>query len=187
VATDVVVHVTQHVSWLQTAIPIGSAVASTLAAGASWRAVLLARRSQIDADQPQLYFDIQDSDARLQPGYPRTLTIENVGRGFALFPAYTILSGEGRASNGQVGRSLGPGDKARLGLEFETVQGAVGMVSCEDRRNTIHVWGSERQYRTYKKGERGSLSNRDILDAMYPGSGDDFDKAEWHPAQLLAE
>jgi hypothetical protein len=187
VATDIFVHVTQHASWLQTAVPIGAAVASTAAALASWRSVLLARRSQIDADRPQLRFHLQDSEERLKLGYPLTLTIENVGRGYALFPGFTILSGEGRASNGHLESTLAPGEKARVGLEFETVQGAAGLVFCEDRNNSTHVWGAEHQYRSYKKGERARLSDRDLVAEMYPGSVVAYHNAEWHKARPLAD
>jgi hypothetical protein len=176
-------HITQSVSWLQVASPALAAAA----AGASWRAVFIARRAQLDADQPQLVFNIRTSDASQQPGFPVTLTLENVGRGIAVFPGFVVTSGDGRGCNRIVERNLAHGDGARFGLPFPTSEDAMGIAFCEDRYNNVHVWSARRRYRRYKKGKRKDLTPRVMLDALYDGRSHEIDSQNLQAAHPIAD
>jgi hypothetical protein len=176
-------HITQSVSWPEVAGPALAAVA----AGASWRSVFIARRTQLDSDQPQLVFNIRTSDASLQPGFPVTLTLENVGRGVAVFPGFVVTSGDGRGCSQIVERNLAHSGRARFGLPFPTSEGAMGIVFCEDRYNNVHVWSGTRRYRRYKKDKRKDLTPRVMFDALYDGRGHEIDSQHLQAAQPIAD
>lgn len=176
-------HITQSISWLQVA---GTALAAA-AAGASWRSALIARRAQLDADEPQLVFHIRTSDASQQPEFPVTLTLENVGRGIAVFPGFVVTSGDGRVSSRIVERNLAHGDSARFGLPFGTSATAMGIAFCEDRYNNVHAWSATRRYRRYKKGKRKDLTPRVMLDALYDGRGHEMDAGSLEAAHAIAD
>ena len=184
VPTDIVVHVAEHASWLQSALPIAATTISALAATASWLSVRTAHRAQIDADLPQLVFHVR-ADKALWPAHPPSMTIENVGRGVALFPGFVVLSGEGRSTRGYVDRNLVHGDTARFGLEFTTTEKSFGIVFCEDRHNNAHVWSHDRRYRPYKSNQRERLSFRRMMADLYPGREHEIDAATNTPAQPI--
>ena len=184
VPTDIVVHVAEHASWLQSALPIAATTISALAATASWLSVRTAHRAQIDADLPQLVFHVR-ADKALWPAHPLSMTIENVGRGVALFPGFVVLSGEGRSTRGYVDRNLVHGDTARFGLEFTTTEKSFGIVFCEDRHNNAHVWSHDRRYRPYKSNQRERLSFRRMMADLYPGREHEIDATTNTPAQPI--
>jgi len=160
---DVFVHVTQGLSWVQIAAPVAAAVA----AGASWRSAFIAKRSQVDADLPQLVFHLRTGDS----AGPSLLVmkIENVGRGVAIVPGLVLLAGDGRGVSTLLNRNLSHGDVARVGIPFDTTPTALGLVFCEDRHNNVHVWSAEKKYRRYKKNRRRALTVRQMVSDLYNG------------------
>lgn len=159
---DVFVRVTQGLSWVQIAAPL----AATAAAGASWRSAFLARRAQIDADRPQLVFHLRGDPSGSSP---LVMKIENVGRGIAILPGFTLLSGDGKGVSSLAGRNLSNGDSARFGIPFTTTDDAIGIAFCEDRQNNVHVWSAKKKYRRYKKNKRRELTPRRMIHDLYDG------------------
>lgn len=169
-------HISQGWSWFQVVAPALSAIA----AGASWRAVFQTRRTQVDADVPQLVFHLMGESV------PLTLEIQNVGRGVAVHPGYAILSGlpSGQAIKGTYPGSLLPNEKAEYRVPFPTTEDALGIVFTEDRHNNVHVWSATNKYRRYKKGSKG-LTPRVFLGDLYGKEAVARpDSATWVAAEL---
>src|SRR5438874_2334758 len=113
-AANVYVHVTQGFSWVQIVAPVGAAVGE----GGSWASILVARRSQVDADQPQLVFRLVTAES---PGPSKlVMRIENVGRGVAINPGFTLLAGDGRGVSTILDQNLSYGGVTRTGIPFDT-------------------------------------------------------------------
>lgn len=109
----------------------------------------MARRAQQEAEKPQLAFRISDRST----GSGTELLIENVGQGVGLFVGFLILSGNGLASSGYTSppSNLWPQKLARVDLPFQTVEGALGIVWCADRRRNVHAWNAEHGYKVYPR------------------------------------
>jgi hypothetical protein len=159
----IVVHVSQGFSWIEILAPAFAAIA----AGASWRSVFIARRNQVDADRPQLVFNLAPIEAGAHPTRKLTMLIENVGRGVAVFPGFVLLSGEGFGAKDVVRRTLPAGENVMFGIDFITTEGAVGIVFCEDRYNNVYVWGDRRQCRQYRKRKRRQLTPRKMIHDLF--------------------
>jgi hypothetical protein len=181
--TDIYNYYTQSASWLQIVSPALAAVA----AGAAWRSVFIARRAQVDADQPQLVFTLRWSDPSQPHELPTTLTIENVGRGVAVFPGFVVTSGSGQACSRIAQTTLAHNDRARFGLPFITNDRAMGIVYCEDRHNNVHVWSAQRSYGRYKNTKRQKLTARIMVEALYEGRGDEVDFDHMLPTEPIAD
>ena len=181
--SNIVFNFGDHQTWLQTVLPIASTTIAAGAALASWLSVRLARRSQVDADRPQLAWYIRSIDT----AHPLTLSIENVGRGVAILPGFVILAAEGKKVSYVLDRNLAHGDKERFGLPFMTGTGAAGIAFCEDRDNNVHLWSAERKYQLCKPSKRRNLTLGRMLEAMYPGRGADLEAAQVAVAQPIKD
>jgi len=168
-----------HLSDGSSFVNLASPIFAAIAAGASWASVALSRRAQRDLDQPQLVFRIESNTQSTAAEYPMALVVENVGRGPAIFPGFTIWPGgsTGVGTSRVIGQTLGHGDEVRYGLPFTTSDDAMGIVFCEDRSNGVHAWSASRGYKHYRKSKRRHLTPRVILDDLYDGRGHEFDMA----------
>jgi hypothetical protein len=97
------------------------------------------------------------------------MKIENVGRGVAVVPGFTLIAGDGRGVSTLLDRNLSHGDVARSGIPFQTQPGALGIAFCEDRYNNVHVWSEQKKYRRYKKNKRRELTPRKMIRDLYGG------------------
>ncbi|HZV72407.1 MAG TPA: hypothetical protein VFF79_01710 [Conexibacter sp.] len=165
----VVVHVTQHSPAL---IPAIGAACAALAALASAISVHLTRRSQQEAQTPQLAFRVVKEDSNAQT----ELLIENVGQGVGLFVGFLILSGDGFASEGYTSApsNLWPRKLARVVLPFHTVEGGAGIVWCADRSGNVHAWNAGHAYKRYRlrsfKKKTASQVFRDLYAEFDPST-----------------
>lgn len=137
-------------------------VASAVAAAASWTSVFLMRRGQMMAEEPRLVFHLGTRSAP-----PLELTVHNIGRGTAIFPGVTVLSGDGRAAVADAADLLAPDDRLQFDIPFMTTPAAMGVAHCEDRFNQVHAWSADGKYERYRKGGKRGLTDRGLFGDLY--------------------
>jgi hypothetical protein len=146
VVVEIVDNTPSIVEWA----PVIAAGLASVAATASWGSVLLTRRSQRDADRPQLAINFY----RLADDLHLYVHVENIGRGTAKKPTFYIVA-EGESAGGVVPQRgiLGPGQ----GLTIQTnltphdPDSAQLVTFCLDRDNVVHASSRGDEYKEFGK------------------------------------
>jgi hypothetical protein len=166
-----VVRVVDDTHWIVEWAPVAAAVLAAVAAGASWRSVLLARRTQLDADRPllasQLYRVANDPRLRLH--------IENIGSGTAKrVTFYGVAEGELAAGIAPETGLLRPGEGVTLltNLTPTDPDSSELMTFCLDRENVIHTWSRRDHYERYRQPKRPRVMEW-YFDRFYDGTDHD--------------
>lgn len=136
-----------HTSLVLTWAPVASAVAGGLAALASWRSVLQARRLYLQGLLPELAIEVTED---LTTGRTR-IHLENAGSGVGRRVDYYVVDGNEVAVGSFPFMRAGEGQTLMTGFTPKQGQRCQAVVMCDDREGRVQAWSNSGAHKSWKR------------------------------------